>query len=706
MTNSATSLTNGLFTVALDFGVGVFTGEARWLEIAVRTNGGGMFTALTPRQPLTPSPYALYASNAGAAATAASAASAANVATNGVATTSLQANAVTTDKIADGTITSADLSSAVRSNTFWRLGGNVNVAPDQAFLGTGDGQPLGLLANGFVGLRLEFASNVIVYPHRGVNLAGGSPLNAIAPGVVGATIAGGGAEEIAESPIYHFNGVESDFATIGGGTDNRVGTNAQAGVVSGGAGNAVAATWGTVAGGFHNRAGLPGGSNSAAATVGGGFYNTATGTAAAVSGGMSNTAGNDYATVAGGANHIASGGYSTVAGGQSNTADAPGSTVGGGVLNGAGNTDPAAGSYALSPDKRHCTVGGGSCNFAGGQAATVSGGFFGKAGGDYATIGGGYFNHAPAACATIAGGGSTRSPPEFGGNEVLDDFGSIGGGGDNRAGSADGDPTNSRFATVPGGRDNVAGGACSFAAGRRAKANHAGSFVWSDANDADFASTAGNQFNLRATGGVRVDTGSGPGICLSAADSPLITRGWDAFGPTAPVAKQGHGRWGVFMESFRLAIGIPDDVGGRYFEVAKYSVNGTSTPLMTVNQGGTVTATAFNPTSDRNAKENFAPVDSRAVLDKVLALPISRWNFKQDPGVAHLGPVAQDFHGAFGLGADDKHIATVDADGVALAAIQGLNRKLEAENAALRQELAELKSLVQLLADKLNGGGQ
>jgi hypothetical protein len=66
--------------------------------------------------------------------------------------------------------------------------------------------------------------------------------------------------------------------------------------------------------------------------------------------------------------------------------------------------------------------------------------------------------------------------------------------------------------------------------------------------------------------------------------------------------------------------------------------------------------------------------------------------------------MAQDFHAAFGLnGADDKHIATVDADGVALAAIQGLNQKLEetrAENIALKRELSEIKALLTRLQHK------
>ena len=65
LTNAATPVTNGLFTVTLDFGSGVFTGNARWLEIAVRTNGASGFVTLTPRQPLTPTPYAILAGTAG-----------------------------------------------------------------------------------------------------------------------------------------------------------------------------------------------------------------------------------------------------------------------------------------------------------------------------------------------------------------------------------------------------------------------------------------------------------------------------------------------------------------------------------------------------------------------------------------------------------------------------------------------------------------
>jgi hypothetical protein len=79
--------------------------------------------------------------------------------------------------------------------------------------------------------------------------------------------------------------------------------------------------------------------------------------------------------------------------------------------------------------------------------------------------------------------------------------------------------------------------------------------------------------------------------------------------------------------------------------------------------------------SDRNVKTNIAPLDDAAVLDKVAALPISRWSYKSEHGVRHVGPMAQDFYAAFGVGEDDKHITSIDEDGVALAAIKALHRQ-------------------------------
>jgi hypothetical protein len=131
-----------------------------------------------------------------------------------------------------------------------------------------------------------------------------------------------------------------------------------------------------------------------------------------------------------------------------------------------------------------------------------------------------------------------------------------------------------------------------------------------------------------------------------------------------------------------------------------------------INARGNVRANGVALTSDRNAKENFAPVDARQVLAKVACIPMTEWNYKTDsPDVRHLGPMAQDFRAAFGLdGADDRHISVIDEGGVALTAIQGLNQKLDdkdaeiqtlkQQNESLEKRLDNLQQIVQALAAK------
>lgn len=142
--------------------------------------------------------------------------------------------------------------------------------------------------------------------------------------------------------------------------------------------------------------------------------------------------------------------------------------------------------------------------------------------------------------------------------------------------------------------------------------------------------------------------------------------------------------------------------GLRTYSFGAVVINGalginTATPNAPLDVVGEARATVFTPTSDRNAKENFQPIDPREVLARVAALPIMRWNFKDLPGAEHVGPMAQDFHLAFHLGADNKHIATVDADGIALAAIQGLDRKLEEQLKLKETEIERLKQTVSSL---------
>jgi hypothetical protein len=219
--------------------------------------------------------------------------------------------------------------------------------------------------------------------------------------------------------------------------------------------NKVTGNYGTIGGGGGNEAG-------GYATIGGGMWNAARGGYATVGGGRVNTASGYVATVGGGQGNTASGYVATVGGGESNVASGGTATIGGGQGN--------AASYS------YATVGGGRNNTASGVEATV---------------GGGYYNTASSVGATVGGGES---------NVASDWYATVGGGMGNTA--------SGYAATVPGGRDNTAQGAYSFAAGRRAKANHDGAFVWADSTNADFTSTAANQFAVRATGGVSFSIGT------------------------------------------------------------------------------------------------------------------------------------------------------------------------------------------------------
>lgn len=141
-------------------------------------------------------------------------------------------------------------------------------------------------------------------------------------------------------------------------------------------------------------------------------------------------------------------------------------------------------------------------------------------------------------------------------------------------------------------------------------------------------------------------------------------------------------------------LGIGTTVPAHPLEVGTDETNGNGAH---VTAGG-----IWTNGSDRAAKKNFRPIDPKAILAKVGQLPITRWQFRgEEDSIQHIGPVAQDFYAAFGLGGSDKHIGTSDADGVALAAIQALYQLVDQKNAqiaALRAEMAELRLRVSKLA--------
>jgi hypothetical protein len=100
--------------------------------------------------------------------------------------------------------------------------------------------------------------------------------------------------------------------------------------------------------------------------------------------------------------------------------------------------------------------------------------------------------------------------------------------------------------------------------------------------------------------------------------------------------------------------------------------------------------------SDRNLKHDLEPVDPDAVLERVSRMPITTWSYKSDdPSVRHMGMMAQDFYGEFGLGNTDKAFNPIDAHGVEMAAIQALYQRMQDQDARIRRledENRELRS--------------
>jgi hypothetical protein len=116
------------------------------------------------------------------------------------------------------------------------------------------------------------------------------------------------------------------------------------------------------------------------------------------------------------------------------------------------------------------------------------------------------------------------------------------------------------------------------------------------------------------------------------------------------------------------------------------------------------------PVSDRNAKAGFTSVSGDDVLSGLMSIPVTRWHYKfEPPEVQHIGPMAQDFKAAFGVGTDDKHIFQIDADGVSFAAIQALTHRIAALSLAqdtLERDNAELRSRVKYLEREIEASGR
>jgi hypothetical protein len=266
-----------------------------------------------------------------------------------------------------------------------------------------------------------------------------------------------------------------------------------------------------------------------------------------------------------------------------------------------------------------------------------------------ATVGGGSFNTA-SANATVGGGtqntatGFSATASGGAGNTARENYATVGGGLTNHAantyatvGGGYSNTGSGSFSTIPGGFRNEAAGDYSLASGRRA--------IVAPSHNGAFLYADSNDLDFHS----------------AAADEFAV-----------------RATGGV-----RLVTAI-DSSGNPVAGVELPSGSGSWSSL-----------------SDKEVKANVLPVYENQILLLLAELPISTWNYiGQDVSIRHIGPMAQDFYAAFGVGENDKHISTVDADGVALAAIQGLYQLVqerETQITALQGQIAALEARVAAL---------
>jgi hypothetical protein len=284
-------------------------------------------------------------------------------------------------------------------------------------------------------------------------------------------------------------------------------------------------------------------------------------------------------------------------------------------------------------------VGGAGSRSTGARSVVIGGGF-NLASGQWAFIGGGGRVTASAATAGNFGednvaAGSFTAIPGGQSNKAIGDFSAVVGGVNNFAGGL--------HSAVLGGFFSTASGTDSLAAGCSANATNHGAIVIS-------ATTTGPS-----------------GKCGDASETVFDSAANNEFAVRAT--------GGVRMVS---------------------AVNGTGTPTagVALAAGGGSWASI----SDVAAKHDIAAIDPRSVLERVMSMPVYTWRYKTEvSGALHMGPTAQDFRAAFGLGDSDRTITTIDEGGVALAAIKGLKQELDQKNdeiATLRAELAAIKAVL------------
>ncbi|HSF20312.1 MAG TPA: tail fiber domain-containing protein [Vicinamibacteria bacterium] len=209
----------------------------------------------------------------------------------------------------------------------------------------------------------------------------------------------------------------------------------------------------------------------------------------------------------------------------------------------------------------------------------------------------------------------------------------------------------------------------------------------------DVAGNEANFFVRDVTNGSRLPLIIRPNAPSSSIDiAPSGDVGFGTSSPGAPVhIRRTSGEPNIRLETTASA-GVRFELvnlGGEWefihgpggnFNFNRVGVAGNQFVFTTV--GNLIIQGTLSQSSSRAVKKDFTPIESREILARVAELPLTSWTYKTD-NARHVGPMAEDFHSAFGLGADESHLAPGDVAGVALAAIQGLNETVRDQDAQL-----------------------
>jgi hypothetical protein len=741
VTDGGIAVTNGLFTAAVDFGAGVFTGTNYWLDLAVRTNGASSFTELTPRQALAPIPYAVFA----------------NTASNLSGTLSVSQ--------LNGTLPPAQLPAYVVTNTA------TGVTLSGTFSGNGAG-----LTNVTVA---QLPSGTVTNLQSGVTLGGLTTVNnlsVMATNFVNYLV-------VSNAPVLNGSGITNlTLAALPAG----VVTNKQSGVTFGGQTtvsnlsvsatnfvNYLVVTNAPVLNGAAitnlNFAALPAGvvTNYATNVVLSGLSVAATNVIAPFTVpakvpaaiGSANTGANPYSiAVAGRYVYVANYGAGTLQVFDVSTPTTPVSLGSIGTAN-SPRSVAVAGRYAYVANYNANSlqvfeISAPSGPILVGSAATGSNPYSVAIAGRYAYVvnyGAStlqVFDVSTPTSPVSVGSASTGGSPIFvtvagryayvanyngSSLQVFDvsipanpiSLGTVSTGNQPNSVAVAG-----RYAYVV---NNGSGTLQVFDVSTPASPLKVGS---ANTGNNPYSVTVAGRYAYVANYGANtlqvfdvstpanpvsvgtVGTGSNPAAVATAGRYAYVAnygagtlQVFDLGGAYVQQLEAGTIETGTLQTRDTLTVGNNLDVRGGLTASGSARIsgglsvdNGTNltVKLIETSSGAYLSAAGvWTSVSDRAAKEGFTAIEPEDVLAKVAALPITQWKYKVEPdGMKHIGPVAQDFYGAFGLGDSAKAIGAIDETGVALAAIQGLNQKLEEKDAEIAELRARLDKLEKLQAQK------